>query len=181
MDKESKYYIGLRFGLLTGVIYVVLLFIRYRYVASSPVQFSFFAMATYIIILMLYLFAGIARKKQLGGYGDMKEIFQAIFIVILITELFYIIFSLVYLKWIDPLFWENFKTISRIYYEKEKLSVEQMEQAMKGFKDVDQETKPMGLLKGYGYSVIIDSLFGFIIASIVRKKNPIAGKALERT
>jgi hypothetical protein len=172
MDKESKYYIGLRFGLFTGIIYAVLLYIRYRYLSSNPVRFSLFAMATYIIILMMYLFAAISRKRQLGGYGEMKEIFQAIFIVILITEFVYIIFNLVYLKLIDPLFWDNLKTTSQVYYEKQKLSVEQMEQAMKGFKDADQQTKPTGLLKGYGYSVIVDSLFGFIIASVVRKKRP---------
>jgi hypothetical protein len=47
-----------------------------------------------------------------------------------------------------------------------------MEQRMKSFKDVDQQTKPMGLLKGYGFSVIIDSLFGLIFAAILRKKKP---------
>ncbi len=179
MDKASKYYIGLRFGLITGLIYAVLLYIRYKYVASNPVQFSLFAMATYFIILMMYLFAGIARKKQLGGYGSMQEIFQAIFIVILITEFIYILFNLVYLLWVDPMFWENLKKTSQIYYENQKLSVEQMEQAMKGFKDVDQQTKPLGLLKGFGYSVIIDSLFGFIIASVVRKKKPVVASVLE--
>jgi hypothetical protein len=170
MEKESKYYIGLRFGLLTGFIYAVLLFIRYRYLASSPIQFNLFEMATYVIILIMYSLAGIARKKQLGGIGQMKDIFQSIFIVILITEFAYIIFNLIYLKWIDPLFWENYKTISRTYYQNQKLNAEQMEQVMKGFKDSDQQTRPKGLIMGYGYSVIVDSLFGFIIASLIRRK-----------
>jgi hypothetical protein len=172
MDRDSKYYIGLRFGLLAGLIYAVLLYIRYRYFASNPIQFSLFATATYIVVLIMYVFAGVARKKQLGGMGEMKDIFQSIFIVILIAEFVFIIFNLVYLKLLDPLFWENFKTTSQIYYQNQKLNTEQMEQAMKGLKDVDQQTKPMGLIKGYGYSVIVDSLFGFIIASAVRKKKP---------
>jgi len=179
MDKESKYYIGLRFGLLTGLIYAVLLYIRYRYLASNPIQFSLFAVVTYVIILIMYLLAGIARRRQLGGIGEMKDIFQSIFIVILITEFAYIIFNLIYLKLVDPLFWENLKTTSQIYYQKQKWSHEQMEQAMKGFKDVDQQTKPMGLIKGYGYSVIVDSLFGFIIASVVRRKRQVNAKLSE--
>jgi Protein of unknown function (DUF4199) len=172
MDKDSKYYIGLRFGLLTGLIYAILLFIRYRYLASNPIQFSLSTMVTYVIILILYVFAGITRRKQLGGFGEMKDIFQSIFIVILITEFAYIIFNLVYLKLIDPMFWENLKTTSQAYYQKQKFNAAQMEQVMSGFKDVDQQTKPMGLIKGYGYSVIVDSLFGFIIASVVRRKRP---------
>jgi hypothetical protein len=178
--QTSQYTIGLRFGVITGLLYAVLLFLRYRYFASNPIQFGMFAMVTYIIILFMYLLAGLARKKELGGYVEMKETFQAIFIVILITELVYIIFNLIYLKWVDPLFWENLKTTSLTYYQHQKMSVEQMEQAMKGFKDVDQQTKPIGLLKGYGYSVIIDSIFGFIIAAILRKKQPVVANILDQ-
>ncbi|HTB24086.1 MAG TPA: DUF4199 domain-containing protein, partial [Puia sp.] len=140
--------------------------------ASNPVQFGLSALVTYIVILMLYLFTGIARRKELGGYGESREIFQSIFIVILITELFYILFNLIYLKYVDPAFWENLKTTTLSYYKGLKLGGEQMEQRMKSFKDVDQQTKPMGLLKGYGFSVIIDSLFGLIFAAILRKKKP---------
>jgi Protein of unknown function (DUF4199) len=167
---SSKYSIPLRFGLITGAIYIVLLFVRYKYFASDPVQFGLSALITYVIILMMYVFTGIARKKELGGYGESREIFQSIFIVILITELFYVFFNLIYLKYIDPAFWENLKTRSISYYQGLKMNSEQMDQRMKSFKDIDQQTTPMGLLKGYGFSVIIDSLFGLIIASILRKK-----------
>ena len=37
----------------------------------------------------------------------MKEIFQSIFIEILLAEFAFIIFNLVYPKLIDPLFWDN--------------------------------------------------------------------------
>ncbi len=166
----SRYTVGLRFGLITGLIYVVLLFLRYRYFAGNPIQFGLSALVSYIIILVMYLFAGIARKKELGGFGELKDIFQSIFIAILITELVYIIFNLVYLKYVDPAFWENLKKTSISYYESLKLNNEEITQRIKGFKDADQETKPLGLLRGYGYSVVIDSLFGLIIASILRKK-----------
>ncbi len=169
---SSKYSLPLRFGLITGLIYAVLLFFRYKFFASDPVKFGLSALVTYIIILLMYLFAGIARKKELGGYGESREIFQSIFIVILINELAYILFNLIYLKYIDPAFWDNLKTTSLSYYQGLKMNNEQMEQRMKSFKDVDQQTKPMGLLKGYGFSVIIDSLFGLIFAAILRKKKP---------
>ena len=64
MDKESKYYVGLRFGLITGLIYAVLLYIRYRYFASNPIQFSLFTTVSYVIILTMYTFSGIARKNS---------------------------------------------------------------------------------------------------------------------
>jgi hypothetical protein len=172
LPKTFKYAIPLRFGLITGLLYVVLLYLRYRFFASNPIQFGLSALVTYVLILLMYLLTGIARKKELGGYGEPREIFQSIFIVILITELVYIIFNLVYLRFVDPAFWEKLKTTSLSYYQSIKLTGEQIEQRMKSFKDIDQQTKPMGLLKGYGYSVIIDSLFGLIFAAILRKKKP---------
>jgi Protein of unknown function (DUF4199) len=180
LPQTSKFAIALRFGMITGLMYAVLLFLRYRFFASNPVQFGLSALVTYIVILSMYLFTGIARKKELGGYGESREIFQSIFIVILITELVYILFNLVYLKFIDPAFWENLKAGSLSYYQSLHMTGDQMEQRMKSFKDVNQQTEPIGLLKGYGFSVIIDSLFGLIFASILRKKRPASLDILEK-
>jgi Protein of unknown function (DUF4199) len=179
MEANSKYTIGIRFGLLAALIYIILLFLRYNYFAGSPVTFGLFAVVSFIIILMVYLFAGIARKKQLGGFADMKEIFQSIFIVILITEIVYIIFNFIYLKYVDPSFWTDFKATTLSFLESKNVPEDQIDQQMKSFKDVDQSTKPFGLLKGFGYSVIIDSIFGLIFAAILRRKKPIFDEILE--
>jgi hypothetical protein len=168
----SKYSIGLRFGLLTGLVYAVLLFFRYRFFASSPVSFGLFAIVSYLLILGMYLLTGIARKKELGGFGAMKEIFQSIFIAILIAEAAYVVFNFIYLKFVDPVFWENFKATSVSYYQHLKMTDEQIDQAMKGLKDADQQLKPVGLLKGFGFGVVMDSVFGLIIAAILRRKKP---------
>src|SRR5450432_4357352 len=172
MKPTSKYTIGLRFGLLTGLLYVVLLFFRYNFFASNPLSFGLCAITSYLIILMMYLFTGIARKKELGGYADFREIFTSIFIAILITELVYIGFNLVYFKFVDPSFWQNFKTNTLIFLQTKHLTDEQVDQQMKSFKDMDKQTTPANLIKGYGYSVIIDCVFGLIFAIILRKAKP---------
>ena len=179
MQSISKYSIGVRFGLLAGFLYIILLFLRYKYFAGSPVSFGLFAVVSFIIILLIYLFTGMARKKQLGGYGEMKEIFQSIFIAILITEIVYIIFNFIYLKYVDPAFWVNFKATNLSFLESKKVPEDQIEQQMKSFKDVDQATRPMGLIKGFGYSIIIDSIFGLIFAAMLRKKKPAFEEILE--
>ncbi|HCL84131.1 MAG TPA: hypothetical protein DIC22_09160, partial [Chitinophagaceae bacterium] len=118
MNTTSKYTIGIRFGILTGLLYVVFLFLRYSFFASNPLSFGLFAIVSYVLILLVYLFTGIARKKELGGYGDFKEIFQSIFIAILIAEAVYVMFNLIYIKFVDPAFWENFKATTLSYLEK---------------------------------------------------------------
>jgi hypothetical protein len=173
MKTATRYSLGIRFGLLAGLIYVVLLFLRYNFFASSPLSFGLFAILSYIIILLMYLFAGIARKKELGGYADFREIFTSIFVAILIAEFVYIIFNLIYFKFVDPSFWESFKANTLSYLQKKGLTDEQVDQQMKGFRDMNKQTEPLTLIKGYGVSVIIDCIFGLIFSAILRKKKPV--------
>jgi amino acid transporter len=173
INLNSRYDLGVRYGLITGFIYIVLLFLRYHFTSANPVFFGLFAVVTYVIILLLFLYTGISRKKQLGGIAEMKDIFQAIFITILITELCYVLFNWIYFKFIDPSFWEKLRAASLEMMENAKLSQDQIDEKMKNFKDVDQQTKPLGLLKGYGTSVVMDSIFGLLFASILRTKKQI--------
>jgi len=179
MTTVSKYRIGLRYGFITGLLYFILLFCRYKFFSSNPRYFVSFAVVSYLIILMMYLFTAIARKNELGGYADLKEIFTAVFIVILITELVYIVFNLVYFKIVDPSFWENFQASTRTQLQMTHIPEEQIEQQMKSFKDMENQSGPGNLIKGYGISVVIDSVFGLIFAIILRKRNPAIKKFLE--
>ncbi len=72
---------------------------------------------------------------------DLKELFTAVFIVILITELIYIIFNLVYFKMVDPAFWGNFQAATRATLQKAHVPDEQIEQQMKSFKDMETQSQ----------------------------------------
>jgi Protein of unknown function (DUF4199) len=172
MNQISRNTIGWRYGLYTGILYAFVLFLRYKVFASTPVSFGLFTLVSYIVILLMFLLTGIARKKELGGYGEYRDIFTSIFIAILIAELFYLVFNLIYFKFIDPAFWENFKSNTLAYIRSLHYTDAQIEQEMKGFKDMGQQTSPGGLIKGYGFGVVIDSVFGLIFALILRRKKP---------
>jgi hypothetical protein len=179
MTTVSKYRIGLRYGFITGLLYFILLFCRFKFFSSNPRYFVVCAVVSYLIILMMYLFTAIARKNELGGYADLKEIFTSVFIVILITELVFIIFNLVYFKIVDPAFWENFQASTRSKLQMAHIPQEQIEQEMKSFKDMENQSSPGNLIKGYGISVVMDSVFGLIFAIILRKQNPAIKKFFE--
>jgi hypothetical protein len=169
----SKYRTGLRFGLIIGLVYAILLFLRYNFFAGSPLSLGLFAIVSYLVVLVLYLFTGISRKKELGGYADFRDIFQSIFISILIAEAVYVIFNAIYLKYVDPSFFDNFKVTTRNFLEKSGLTEEQIDSRMKGFDDANKQLTPWGLIKGYGTWVIIDSIIGMIYAAILRKKKDV--------
>ena len=176
MTPISKYAVGLRYGLIAGIVYVVLLFCRFKFFSYSPQVYFYFSMVSFLIILFVYLLAGIARKKELGGIAHVREIFQSIFVTILITEAFYVLFVFAYMKFIDPEFFQHFRQMSLVYYQKIGLTPDEMNMSMKGVDSLINQEKPGGLVKGYGFSVILDSIIGFLIAFILRKQNPITGE-----
>lgn len=179
MTPVSKNRIGLRYGLITGLLYFILLFCRFRFFSFDPRYFVLSAVVSYFIILIMYLFTAIARRNELGGYADLKELFTAVFIVILITELVYIIFNLVYFKVVDPAFWDHFQASTRMALQKAHVPEDQIDQQTKSFKDMENQSSAGNLIKGYGFSVVIDSVFGLIFAIILRKQNPAMKKFLE--
>jgi Na+/H+-dicarboxylate symporter len=181
MTPVSKYTIGLRYGIITGSLYFILLFCRYKFFATNPRYFVISAVISFFAILMMYLFTGIARRNELGGYASLKDIFTSIFIVILITELVYIIFNLIYFNIVDPSFWKNFQASTLTQLQKSQTPGEQIEQQMKSFKDMEIQTSPANLIKGYGISVVIDSVFGLIFAIILRKRNPAIQNIMENS
>ena len=85
----------------------------------------------------------------------------------------YVIFNAIYLKYIDPSFFDNFKAVTRNFLEKSGLTQDQIDDKMKGFDDANKNMEPMGQLKGFGTWVIIDSIIGMIYAAILRKKKDI--------
>ena len=173
MRPPSKYRTGIRYGIIIGVIYAILLFLRYKFFSTTPLSFGIFMFASYLTVLILYLFAGIARKKELVGYADFKDIFRTIFIAILITEAVYIIFNSIYLKYVDPSFFDNFKLVTRDYLEKHGATQNQVDQQMKNFDEAHKQMSPLELMKGFASWIVIDSIIGMIYAAILRKKKDI--------
>ncbi|HEY2350803.1 MAG TPA: DUF4199 domain-containing protein, partial [Puia sp.] len=109
----------------------------------------------------------------------LKEIFTSVFIVILITELVYIIFNIVYFNIVDPSFWKNFQASTLLQLQKIQTPQEQIDLQMKNFKEMEIQTSAANLIKGYGISVVIDCVFGLIFAIILRKPNPAIKNIIE--
>jgi hypothetical protein len=173
MNPISKYTIGVRFGLIAGLLYVVFLFCRFKFFSYNTDVYFLSSLTSYFLILLVFLMAGIYRKRELGGYAEVREIFQCIFVAILITEAVYVLFVLIYMKWIDPSFATNFKASSLAFFRANpNLSSQDINQRMTGVDSVVDQMKTSGLIKGYGTAVVVDSIFGFLFAFIIRKQKP---------
>ncbi|MEJ7684422.1 MAG: DUF4199 domain-containing protein [Segetibacter sp.] len=129
-----------------------------------------------LVFLVLFYFTGVARRKQLGGYADFKEIFQAILLAIVITELSYAIFNFVYLKYIEPGFFDRFSQTSKLNFKKAGWTDERIGQQMDKLKDAFTQLSPVNALKGMGMWIVIDCIFGLIFSTFLKRISKIFRK-----
>src|SRR5689334_13380482 len=99
---------GAKWGAIIGFVYCLLLLLRYK-TGSNFLMFSIWIFVGYIIVLVLLLIAGFNLRKQLGGYVELKDAFKALFLAVLIFELFYALFNFIYIKYVDPGFFQRLK------------------------------------------------------------------------
>jgi len=163
------------YGVIVGVIYIVLLTVENMFVSN---MFGFYAIK--IVGFLLYLtaiglFAGQIRKS-LGGYIDFKTVFGAIFIMILVSEVFYFVYNYIYLLYIDPNFMEKIKESTLGWMEKNKVPQESLDTTSAKFDQQIEEAKHFSIgknLLNFFSFVVLDSLFGLIVAAIVKKNKPV--------
>jgi len=173
MQKKDNVSHGLRWGTIIGIIYCVLLFLRYYLGVKNPIVFGAITLCSFIIILVLLLVCGLKRKKQLGGYIEVKDAFQTMFVAVICFEIFYTAFNFIYLKYINPDFFQQLKDATEAFMVNNKVSQKDIDNSVS---KIDlQASKNMNLGTSFlslAYSVLISGIFALIFALIIKKKKP---------
>jgi hypothetical protein len=164
MEKDKNVLHGVKWGISIGLVYCVILYLRYSLGATNPIWFALFATVGFITVLILLLICALQRRKKSGGFIDLKDIFQTLFVTVLILELFYTIFNYIYLQAIDPNFFEKFRDSTEALLQQQGVSQEKIDKQLEGFK-VDP-------ILNYLWSVAVTGVFAMIIGLIVRRKRP---------
>jgi hypothetical protein len=170
MEQQSNISHGLKWGLIIGVVYVAFSYVRYAGTASNPILMSLLTIVGYAIALALLVVCGLTLRKKNGGLLDVKEAFKILFLAVLIFELFYSIFNFVYVKYIDPHFYETLKANMAILLEKSGQPQAKTDEMLKSM-DVDtSKMNVFDLLKTYLVSISVSGIIALIIAVIIKKK-----------
>jgi len=165
---------GIIFGLITGLMYCILLFLRWQS-ATNFVQFGILALVSYLIIIGILFYEASYRRRLNGGYIETKELMQTLFISVLIFEFFYSLFNFIYLKYIDPGVIDNMKQTMRQILDKagDQVSDEQRKEAMERFDKLNEATQIGQVIKSYFISIAVSGIIALIISAIMRKSKPI--------
>ena len=171
MEKNSNISHGLQWGTIIGLFYCIVLFLRYNLGADNLIMLGVLSFVGYCIALVLLFICGSKRKKQLGGFIELKQAFQTMFVAVLIFELIYTLFNFIYLKYIDPDFFTTMKDAVISLMEKSNVDQEQIDETIEKYDKESAKNMNLGsILTSYAIWIAVSGFFALIFALIIRKK-----------
>ncbi len=161
-------------GLLLGVIYVVLTTGVNLAVNNMMMYYLLKTLGYVAYIVLAGIFAKNIRKAN-GGYIEFREVFGAIFIMLLVAGTITYLYNHLYMYVIDPEFMNKIKASSLRMMEKApNVTDEMLDDAAAKFDKQIADAKNIG--KNFLYflgGIMMDCLFGLIACAIVKKPRPI--------
>lgn len=167
---------GLKWGLIIGAVYAVLVFLRYYFGAGNFLGFSAFTFIGFPVVLILLFISGRQLRTANGGYIEMREAFKAMFISVMVFEAFYIITTFIYLRYVDPAFFDKLRESTEKVMIAAKTPQGDIDKMLKNFDETQAQSKQGGVLdlfKSYLYTIGITGLFALLFAFILKRKPPI--------
>jgi Protein of unknown function (DUF4199) len=163
------------YGLLTGIIYIVIT----SGVNVLTDNFLVFYLMKFVGYMAYFVIIGVFAskiRKANGGFMEFREVFGAVFIMILIAATISFLYTYLYMFVIDPHFMEKIKASTGRFMIKMNVPQEKMDESMRKFDQQMEESKHfnlknniLSLLGAY----LVDSLFGLLVSVIVKKSRPV--------
>ena len=172
--KNKNVSIGISYGLIIGLIYILFLFWRWSS-AENIIQFGLIAVVAYVVVLGCMFYEAYARRKDNGGFIDLKNLFQTLFVSVLVFEIIYALYNYIHLKYIDPEVISRMKLGMEEMLEKagENVSDADREKTMAQMDQMDEATSFISIIKSFLISISISGVFALLISIIMRKRKPI--------
>jgi Protein of unknown function (DUF4199) len=163
-----------KYGLIIGLVYMVLFSVS-NLVMSQMMTYYAVKLVVYVIFFVMIGVFLTQVKKADGGYLEFKDAFGAAFVMILVAEVIYFIYSYVYFQYIDPHYLEKMKVSVITYMENKQTPDKVIETTIQNFDTQIADSKHFNLgktLMGFFGFLIMDSLFAMIVCLIVKKQRP---------
>lgn len=177
---------GVNFGLILGFLLILPTMLGYAINISLLVSYWTFAYV-FLTIIILGIITIAATKKGLGGFISFKEAFTSYFIMTLIslalsTTMNFLLFNVIDTDFVNVVKQEQIDmTESQREFFVNKMadapqeSIDELHDKFdEGIERIkaDEPYSIISLLKGFTIGIAIFSIFGLLLAAILKKKNP---------
>ena len=166
--------IPVKMGLLIAGLKIILAYIQYSMFLSDWMISMLITFISFCLGIGLLVYTGILQRKALGGFIDIKQGFQAMFVAILIMIVLINTFDVIYAQYIDPDMTVKIKDASIAKAEQWGAPQETLDQMATSFDEQNASNAGFGkILLGYLSSIVMYSIDGIIIAAAISKKKPL--------
>lgn len=171
----KRFDIPVKMGIIIGVVAAILNTANYMFLLPvNYIGFLVFTFVVYIACILLYGVTGAQQRKAMGGFIDIKDAFQAIFIAILISSIISSVWGFVYARYVDPELTDKIKAGTLGLMERFKAPQDKLDEASAKFDEQVKSSLNFGnMLYAFAKGLILQSIFGFICAAVVRRNPPV--------
>ena len=170
----NPYAIPLRMGLLIAIIKIIFSTVSYQFFLDSWTMTMLFTALSFLLGIVLMCVAGAQQRKALGGYMNIKQAFQAIFITALVIVILNFIYDFIYIRYIDPGMFDKIRESSIGFAERMGAPQEKLDQMAENFdKQAVEKTNVGKQLLNLGTQIVWYGIISFICAAIMKKKKPV--------
>jgi len=178
ITKAEKNKMALTQGLILGLIYIVLS-TSTNLVVGNFIAFYAVKLVGYILYFVLLGILATRIRKANGGYIEFREIFGAIFIMLLVAGTMSYLYNFLYVYVIDPQYMMKIKTSTITFMEHMKMKDDQIEMTSKNFDEQLELAKKFNFgnnVMTFMQAILVDCIFGLIVSAIVKKNKPVFGE-----
>lgn len=170
----NKFAIPLKWAVIISIVSIFITTIYGMFLMQSMgvMGMGIFGVLTFIIMMLLVTAMAFQQRKAMGGFITFKEAFQAIFVTILIITAVSTVYTFIYTNYIDTEYFDKTREMSlKMATAFGGDEAREMAEAEVD-KQIEKQKGISGVFMGMLTSIILYSLFGFIIAAIVKRKKP---------
>jgi hypothetical protein len=176
-DSKQIKRMGLKFGIIAGLIELAIMFGSYYVDLNTFLSVKVVArLIPYIIILLL--FGAHTLRKQRGNYLTLKEGLQFAFLAYVIAELMSAAGTYILYNVVDPELTRKSLLLgeerTRVMLEKLNTPKTEIDQEIAKIRNGSQTTGLKQITYGMGYELIFDFLKSMVIAFLIKRERKIA-------
>jgi hypothetical protein len=174
MSTAARNKMAMTYGVILGLVYMVITTGVNMAVNGMIMYFGLKALGYVLYMVILGLFAGRIRKAN-GGYIELREVFGAAFIMLLVSGAIVFIYNYIYMYYIDADFLNKIKASTIAFYEKSNVPDDKLDETAAAFDKqiADAKTLNIGsMLLNFLGGLVLDCLFGLVVSLIVKKPRP---------
>jgi Protein of unknown function (DUF4199) len=169
----NKWQIPVRWGLAISLINIILAMCVNLFLVNNMVPYFIMIFVVFVVSIVLLGIAAGQQRKAMGGYINIREAFQAVFVAILFITVTYTLYSYVYPHFIDKDFPAKLKASTLAWAEKMGAPQDKLDEASaRADEQMKKSQSFFTYLQGILTSIVFYSIFGLICSAIVARKKP---------